>query len=207
MTMLTDEMIDAARPLFLALECGAKTITQVRQHLLDSGCAVDTLPLWVRNAPDGMHLTKAGKAIIVWHLMNAACRAQADAQPAAWQYRSHGSGHWMTTTKEVHDDYRDRGITECRELFIHPAAPALPEEPTVAMLEAIIGKPWPMCGNGMQDDALHYLRMGRENLALRNGLHNIDFDNAERILIGASAATVAELSGPTVNDALEGESK
>lgn len=49
-------------------------------------------------------------------------RAQAEAQPVAWQYRSHGSGHWMTTTKDVHDDYRDRGITECRELFIHPSA-------------------------------------------------------------------------------------
>lgn len=96
-------------------------------------------------------------------------RAQADAQPVAWQYRSHGSGHWMTTTKEVHDDYRDRGITECRELFIHPAAPALPEEPTAAALEAIAGKPWQMCGNGMQDDAqpVAELKGGVQNRAAR----------------------------------------
>lgn len=31
-------------------------------------------------------------------------------------------------------------------------------------------------------DALHYLRMGRENLRLGNRVHNLDFDKAERIL-------------------------
>ncbi|AOZ11093.1 hypothetical protein [Cupriavidus malaysiensis] len=31
-------------------------------------------------------------------------------------------------------------------------------------------------------DALHYLRMGMENLALGNGVHMVDFRNAERIL-------------------------
>lgn len=77
------------------------------------------------------------KALYAYAVPVAAPSTAAEAQPVAWQYRSHGSGHWMTTTKEVHDDYRDRGITECRELFIHPAAPALPEEPTAAALEAI----------------------------------------------------------------------
>lgn len=38
-------------------------------------------------------------------------------------------------------------------------------------------------------DALHYVRMGNENLALKNGVHTIDFANAERILVAAIAAS------------------
>jgi len=34
-------------------------------------------------------------------------------------------------------------------------------------------------------DALHYLRMGMENLALNNGVHMVDFRNAERALLAA----------------------
>lgn len=36
-------------------------------------------------------------------------------------------------------------------------------------------------------DALHYLRMGLENLTLGNGVHMVDFRNAERILAAPSA--------------------
>ncbi|MDR8087834.1 hypothetical protein KPB05_10210 [Burkholderia gladioli] len=67
---LTDAMIDAARPLFLALECGATSIDAVRHQMKQSGVNVDLLPKWFSS--DSGHLTKAGRAIIAWHLMKGA---------------------------------------------------------------------------------------------------------------------------------------
>lgn len=70
---LTDEMIDAARPLFLAMECGAKTIESVRSYFINSGHAIDRMPDWFKTGSG--HLTKAGKAIVAWHAMNIATTA------------------------------------------------------------------------------------------------------------------------------------
>ncbi|WP_369065273.1 rod-binding protein [Burkholderia gladioli] len=67
---ITDAMIDAARPLFLALECGATSIDAVRHQMRQSGVNVDLLPKWFSR--DSGHLTKAGRAIIAWHLMKGA---------------------------------------------------------------------------------------------------------------------------------------
>ncbi|WP_369064750.1 PDDEXK family nuclease [Burkholderia gladioli] len=67
---LTDAMIDAARPLFLALECGATSIDAVRHQMRQGGVNVDLLPKWFSR--DSGHLTKAGRAIIAWHLMKGA---------------------------------------------------------------------------------------------------------------------------------------
>jgi hypothetical protein len=68
---LTEEMIDAARPLFLAMECGAKSIESIRDYFVNSGSTiVGALPEWFRTGTG--HLTKAGKAIIAWHAMEAA---------------------------------------------------------------------------------------------------------------------------------------
>lgn len=66
---LTEEMIDAARPLFLGLECGVKTVEGMRDQLRGAHPRIDpaTLPGWFRK--DAGHLTKAGRAIIAWHLM------------------------------------------------------------------------------------------------------------------------------------------
>lgn len=66
----TDEMLDAARPLFLALECDKTTVERVRQHFLDSGHSIGNLPDWFKSGRG--HLTKAGRAILVWYLMKSA---------------------------------------------------------------------------------------------------------------------------------------
>lgn len=69
---LTEEMIDAARPLFLGLECGVKTVEGMRDQLRGALPRIDpaTLPDWFRKETG--HLTKAGRAIVAWHLMIAA---------------------------------------------------------------------------------------------------------------------------------------
>lgn len=67
----TEAMIDAARPLFLALECGATSIEAVREHVSRGGrTSIDHLPAWFREEKG--HLTKAGRAIIAWHMMRRA---------------------------------------------------------------------------------------------------------------------------------------
>lgn len=48
-------------------------------------------------------------------------------------------------------------------------------------------------------DALHYLRMGRENLAFRNGVHDIDFDKVKRAL-GGDHGGHALYANPTMAD-------
>jgi hypothetical protein len=41
-------------------------------------------------------------------------------EPVAWEYRALGSRQWIATTKDVHDDYKARNVTECRELYAAP---------------------------------------------------------------------------------------
>jgi hypothetical protein len=66
----TDDMIDAARPLFLAMECGAKSIESIREYFANSEPDVlHALPEWFRTGRG--HLTKAGKALVAWHAMHA----------------------------------------------------------------------------------------------------------------------------------------
>lgn len=71
---LTEEMVDAARPLFQGLECGIKTVEGMRDKLCNHIPRIDpaTLPEWFRKETG--HLTKAGRAIVAWHLMVAAAR-------------------------------------------------------------------------------------------------------------------------------------
>lgn len=73
----TEAMIDAARPLFLALEAGATSIEDVREQMSHSGrTPIDHLPAWFRTGRG--HLTKSGRAEIAWWLM----RAQEPVTPA-----------------------------------------------------------------------------------------------------------------------------
>lgn len=68
----TEEEIDAARPLFLALELGCKTVGHVRRQM-QSTHSLPPMPEWFMTQ-DREHLTKAGKASIARHLMLAAAQ-------------------------------------------------------------------------------------------------------------------------------------
>lgn len=64
----TEEMIDAARPLFLALEAGATSIEDVREQISRGGrTPIDHLPKWFQEGRG--HLTKSGRAELAWHMM------------------------------------------------------------------------------------------------------------------------------------------
>lgn len=66
----TEAMIDAARPLFLALEAGATSIEDVREQMSHGGrTQIDLLPDWFLTGRG--HLTKSGRAEIAWWLMRA----------------------------------------------------------------------------------------------------------------------------------------
>lgn len=73
---------------------------------------------------------------------------------------------------------------QLRKLLAGPSAPA----------------PAAQGGEAHPQDALHYLQMGLENLALGNGVHTVDFSNLERVLQrmlthqsgGADAASEAD---------------
>ena len=70
---LTEAMIDSARGFFLALECGVTSIERMREHVIRwNGPDISFLPDWFTKGEG--HLTKAGRAIIAWHLMNHAQR-------------------------------------------------------------------------------------------------------------------------------------
>lgn len=65
---LTEQMIDAARGFFLALECGVTSIERMREHVIRwNGPDVSYLPDWFTKGEG--HLTKAGRAVIAWYLM------------------------------------------------------------------------------------------------------------------------------------------
>lgn len=71
MSELTEQMIDSARGFFLALECGVTSIERMREHVERwNGPDISFLPEWFTKGEG--HLTKAGRAVIVWHLMNRA---------------------------------------------------------------------------------------------------------------------------------------
>lgn len=66
-----DAVVDAARPLFLALECGETTIEGVRSAISRGGYrSLDHLPEWFRTGTG--HLTKAGRASVAYAMMRHA---------------------------------------------------------------------------------------------------------------------------------------
>lgn len=71
---LTEEMIDAPRYLLLYAETPGRTIEGAREHMRLSGCSIECWPEWAKK--DAGHLTKAGLAILIWHMMLAAAKAK-----------------------------------------------------------------------------------------------------------------------------------
>lgn len=67
----TPDMVDAARPLFLALECGETSIEGVREAISRGGYRdIGHLPRWFREGKG--HLTKSGRAELAYRMMRHA---------------------------------------------------------------------------------------------------------------------------------------
>ena len=65
------DIVHAARPLFLALECGETSIEGVREAISRGGYRnIDHLPEWFRTGKG--HLTKAGRAELAYRMMRFA---------------------------------------------------------------------------------------------------------------------------------------
>lgn len=67
---LTEKMIDAPRCFLLGLELGANTLQQMRAHLNLIGDDYSCWPEWAKT--ENGHITKAGKAILIWMMMESA---------------------------------------------------------------------------------------------------------------------------------------
>ena len=67
---MTEAMIDAPRGFLLGLEIGQKSLEKMRIHLDNIGCKYDCWPDWAKN--DKGHITKAGKAILIYTMIEAA---------------------------------------------------------------------------------------------------------------------------------------
>ena len=67
---LTEKMIDAPRGFLMGLELGCKNLPDMRAHLDRIGDDYSCWPDWAKN--DTGHITKAGKAILVFTMMQAA---------------------------------------------------------------------------------------------------------------------------------------
>lgn len=67
----TEAMIDAPRSLLLAGEAGIQSVGETRRHIERCGDSTACWPGWAKTE-DKVHLTKAGRAILVWAMMSAA---------------------------------------------------------------------------------------------------------------------------------------
>lgn len=66
---LTEEMIDGPRYFFTGLDMGIQTLEHMREHMDMLGADISCWPKWAKE--ENGHITKAGKAIIVWYMMMA----------------------------------------------------------------------------------------------------------------------------------------
>jgi len=67
---ITEEMVDAPRYFLLGLELGIKNLETMRTHLDRCGCDYSYWPAWAKEEKG--HITKAGKAILIYTMMQAA---------------------------------------------------------------------------------------------------------------------------------------
>ncbi len=73
---LTEIAIDAPRGFFMGLELGFKNLEDMRDHMDICGYDYSMWPDWAK--VETGHITKAGKAIIVWSMMQHASPIIAD---------------------------------------------------------------------------------------------------------------------------------
>jgi len=66
---LTEEMIDAPRGFLLGLELGIKDMETMRKHLDRCGYDYSCWPAWAKLETG--HITKAGKAILIYTMMES----------------------------------------------------------------------------------------------------------------------------------------
>ncbi len=98
-------------------------------------------------------------------------------------------------------------MVSCLAGMLQDAAPIVGKEPGEEsageigrlLKERAVAAPAQSAAPAALTDALHYLRMGIENLSLGNGVHMVDFRNAERTLLAASPAA------PTGDAAVHGD--
>jgi len=67
---LTEEMVDAPRGFLMGLELGHKNLEAMRKHLDNCGYDYTCWPEWARTETG--HITKAGKAILIYTMMQHA---------------------------------------------------------------------------------------------------------------------------------------
>ncbi len=67
---ITEAMIDAPRGFLMGLELGCKNLESMRAHLDRCGYEYGCWPEWAKN--DTGHITKAGKAVLIYTMMDAA---------------------------------------------------------------------------------------------------------------------------------------
>lgn len=67
---LTEKMIDAPRGFLLGLELNCKNLQDMRAHLDFCGYDYSCWPEWAKKETG--HITKAGKAILIYTMMQAA---------------------------------------------------------------------------------------------------------------------------------------
>jgi hypothetical protein len=70
MEQATEKMVDAVRPLIVAIEMAGRTYGSVWNHCKRAGMEVEQWPAWFRDTPGGEHFTKAACAALVWHCMS-----------------------------------------------------------------------------------------------------------------------------------------
>ena len=63
-------MVDAPRGFLLGIELGHTTLEAMRKHMGNCGYDYSSWPEWAKNETG--HITKAGKAIIIYSMMHAA---------------------------------------------------------------------------------------------------------------------------------------
>lgn len=66
---LTEEMVDAPRGFLLGLELGFKNLESMRHHLDRCGYDYECWPEWAKTETG--HITKAGKAILIYTMMQS----------------------------------------------------------------------------------------------------------------------------------------
>ena len=76
---LTEAAIDAPRGFFMGLELGCKDLESMRAHLDRCGYDYSCWPAWAKEETG--HITKAGKAILVFTMMASELRQQKEVKP------------------------------------------------------------------------------------------------------------------------------
>lgn len=66
----TEEMVNAPRQFLVYCETPGRNLKDARLHMQRAGASIASWPDWAKS--EYGHITKAGMAVIIWHMMEAA---------------------------------------------------------------------------------------------------------------------------------------